>query len=81
MLIRDADELSFEANPSQSRSLRHPDPVGVGSSAATRDGDRLLAHPRKVSRKRRFAARAKEGIFWRGRRDRDVIDDFVVGEL
>ncbi len=65
--MRDADELSFEAKPPQSRSLRHPDPVGVGSDsdAAAKDGDRMLAHPRKVSRKRRFAARAKKGILER----------------
>ncbi len=67
--MRDADELSFEAKPPQSRSLRQPDvPVGVGSDAAatrTRDGDGMLAPPRKVSRKRRFAARAKEGILER----------------
>ncbi len=68
MLIRDADELSFEAKPSQSRSLRHPDPAGFGTdsaTAATRNGDGMLAHPRKVSRKRRFAARTKEGILKR----------------
>ncbi len=69
--MRDADELSFEAKPPQSRSLRQPDvPVGVGSdAAATRtrdgDGDGMLAPPRKVSRKRRFAARANEGILER----------------
>ena len=65
--MRDACELSFEAKPSQSRSLRHPDPVEVGSdsAAAAREGDGMLAHPRKVSRKRRFAARAKEGILER----------------
>ncbi len=67
MLIRDADELSFEAKPSQSRSLRHPDPDSA--TAATRNGDGMLAHPRKVSRKRRFAAKAKEGILVLERRD------------
>ncbi len=61
--MRDADELRLEANPSQSRSLRQPDPDSA--AAATRNGDGMLAHPRKVSRKRRFAARAKEGILER----------------
>ncbi len=78
--MRDADELSFEAKPPQSRSLRHPDPVGVGvgsdSDAAAKDGDGMLAHPRKVSRKRRFAARAKEGIL--GGEIGAI--EFVVGE-
>ena len=59
--MRDADELRLEAKASQSRSLRHPDPDSAAATT-TRNGDGMLAHPRKVSRKRRFAAWAKEGI-------------------